>query len=72
MLQKTKLKIDSKNEKSSHQKDLSSLKKLLSDYKTERKADWKSFKRKMKDSIGKIEKSINKLATTATNLKINK
>ena len=61
MLQKAKLKENSKKEKSSHLKALSSLKKLLSDYKVERKANWKSFKRKMNDDIGKIEKSINKL-----------
>ena len=63
MLHKAKLKDDSKKEKSSQHKELSSLKKLLSDYKVERKANWKSFKRKMNDDIGKIEKSINKLAT---------
>ena len=62
MLHKAKLKDNSKKEKSSQHKELSSLKKLLSDYKVERKADWKSFKSKMKISIGKIEKSINKLA----------
>ena len=65
MLHKAKLKDNSKKDKSSHHKELSSLKKLLSDYKVERKADWKSFKSKMKDSIGKIEKSMNKLATPA-------
>ena len=61
MLHKAKLKDSSKKEKSTHHKELSSLKKLLSDYKVERKANWKSFKRKMNDDIGKIEKSINKL-----------
>ena len=61
MLHKAKLKDNSKKEKSSQHKELSSLKKLLSDYKVERKADWKSFKRKMKASIGKIEKSMNKV-----------
>ena len=61
MLHKAKLKDNSKKEKSTHHKELSSLKKLLSDYKVERKANWKSFKRKMNDDIGKIEKSINKL-----------
>ncbi len=61
MLHKAKLKGDSKKEKSTHHKELSSLKKLLSDYKAERKANWKSFKRKMNDDIGKIEKSINKV-----------
>ncbi|MEO6253964.1 MAG: hypothetical protein ABIO79_11685 [Ferruginibacter sp.] len=62
MLHKAKLKDNSKKEKSSQEKELSSLKKLLSDYKVGRKADWKSFKSKMKDGIGKIEKSINNLA----------
>ncbi|MEO6357715.1 MAG: hypothetical protein ABIU77_14680 [Ferruginibacter sp.] len=63
MVRKAKLKNDSKKKKSSHHKELSSLKKLLSDYKVERKANWKSFKNKMNDNIDKIEKSINKLAT---------
>ena len=63
MLHKAKLKDNSKKERSSQHKELSSLKKLLSDYKVERKANWKSFKKKMNDDIGKIEKSINKLAT---------
>ena len=61
MLHKAKLKDNSKKERSTHHKELSSLKKLLGDYKVERKANWKSFKRKMNDDIGKIEKSINKL-----------
>ena len=65
MTQKVKLKDDSKKDKYRHHKELSSLKKLLSDYKVERKADWKSFKSKMKDSIGKIEKSMNKVAATS-------
>ena len=65
MTQKVKLKDDSKKDKYRHHKELSSLKKLLSDYKDERKADWKSFKSIMKDSIGKIEKSINKHANHA-------
>ena len=60
MLHKAKLKDNSKKEKSTHHKELSSLKKLLNDYKAERKANWKSFKRKMNDDIGKVEKSINK------------
>jgi hypothetical protein len=63
MVRKAKLKNGSKKGKKSHHKELSSLKKLLSDYKVERKADWKSFKSKMKDNIGKIEKAMNKLAT---------
>lgn len=39
------------------------IKKLLGDYKVERKAEWKLFKSKMKDNIGKIEKSIKNPAT---------
>ena len=63
MVRKAKLKNGSKKGKKSHLKQLSSLNKLLSDYKVERKADWKSFKSKMKDSIGKIEKVMNKLSS---------
>ena len=62
MVRKTKLKDDSKKEKTGQLKELASLKKLLGDYKVERKAEWKSFKSKMKNSIGKIEKSMNKIA----------
>ena len=62
MVHKPKLKDDSKKGKTSHHKELSSLKKLLIDYKVERKSNWKSFKNKMNDDIDKIEKSINKLA----------
>ncbi len=51
-----------KKDKSKHHKDISSLKKLLADYRVERKAHWKSFKAKMKNEIGKIKKSIDKLA----------
>ncbi len=54
MFHKAKLKDDSKKEKASHRKELSSLKKLLSDYKVERKANWKSFKNKMNNDIEKI------------------
>ena len=63
MLHKAKLKDDSKRGKTSQYKELSSLRKLLSEYKVERKADWKAFKNKMKNSIGKIEKSMNKLSS---------
>ena len=62
MVRKTKLKDDSKKEKTGQLKELASLKKLLGDYKVERKAEWKSFKSKMKNSISKIEKSMNKIA----------
>ncbi len=52
-----------KEEKARLHKEISSLKKISSDYKAERKANWKSFKVKMKDDIGKIEKSVDKLVT---------
>ena len=52
-----------KKEKTKLHKELSSLNKLLSDYKVERKANWKSFKNKMNNDIDKIEKLINKRAT---------
>ena len=58
----TKEKETSKKEKTKLHKELSSLNKLLCDYKVERKANWKSFKNKINDDIDKIEKSINKLA----------
>lgn len=63
MIRKAKLKKDSNEEKTGQHKELASLKKILTDYKVERKAEWKSFKSKMKDSIDKIEKSIKKPAT---------
>ncbi len=50
-----------KKEKANHEKEISSLKKVMSDYKLERKANWKTFKSKMKDDIDKIEKSLGKL-----------
>ena len=62
MIRKAKLKKDSNEEKTGQHKELASLKKILTDYKVERKAEWKSFKSKMKNSIGKIEKSMNKIA----------
>ena len=58
----TKAKETSKEEKTKLHQELSSLNKLLSDYKVERKANWKSFKTKINNDIDKIEKSINKMA----------
>jgi hypothetical protein len=72
MVRKGKLKDDSEKEKTSHHKELSSLKKLLSDYKVERKANWRSFKSKMKNSIGKLEKSGNRPSTPPRKQKENK
>ncbi|MDI1235095.1 MAG: hypothetical protein PSX81_12500 [bacterium] len=61
----TKEKTILKNGKSNLEKEIISLKKVLSDYKVERKSDWKSFKNKMTGDIDKIEKSINMLAAPA-------
>ena len=52
-----------KKEKSIHENEISSLKKVMSDYKVERKANWKTFKNKINDDIDKIEKSLGKLTT---------
>lgn len=52
-----------KKEKSIHENEISSLKKVMSDYKIERKANWKTFKNKINDDIDKIEKSLGKLTT---------
>jgi hypothetical protein len=59
----TKEKVILKKEKSNHEKEISSLKKVMSDYKVERKANWKTFKNKMNDDIEKIEKSLSMLPT---------
>ena len=61
MSTKTRVKETLKKDKANHYNQISSLKKSMSDYKVERKTNWKEFKSKMKDDIGKIEKSINKL-----------
>ena len=40
---------------------ISSLKKCMTDYKAERKSEWKSFKNKFNDDLEEIEKSLKKL-----------
>ena len=49
-------KKEEKKENDNVKKQISSLKKTLKDYKAERKANWKTFKNKMKDDICKIKK----------------
>ena len=44
-----------------HEK-LSSLKTMISDFKVERKANWKVFKNAMKDEVSQLKKSIHKLS----------
>lgn len=52
-----------KEDNSSFKTAISSLKKSISDYKTERKSDWKSFKTKFNDDLEKVEKSLKKMTT---------
>ncbi len=63
MSSKTEFKKNLKKEKVKFHKEISSLRKTLSDYKLERKANWKSFKNKMNDDIRKIEKPVDKLTS---------
>ena len=62
MSNKTEMKATLKNEKAKLNKEISSAKKSLKDFKAKRKADWKEFKNKMNDNIDKIEKSVDKLS----------
>ena len=41
--------------------EISSLKKSISEFKAERKSEWKSFKTKYSDDLNNIEKSMEKL-----------
>ena len=63
MSDKTELKENLKKEKAKLHEKISSLKKIISDYKVERKTNWKEFKNKMNDDKNKIEKSIDKLTS---------
>ena len=66
MTKKIEAKEALKKDKANHYNQISSLKKIMSDYKVERKANWKEFKSKMEDDISKIEKSITELTTHNT------
>jgi hypothetical protein len=57
------LKENWKENKVKLQNEVSSLKKSMTDYKEERKTEWKSFKTKFNDDMGKVEKTLKKLAT---------
>ena len=63
MSNKIEMKTILKNEKTKLHEEISSAKKCLSDYITERKADWKELKNKMNENIDKIEKSVDKLSS---------
>jgi hypothetical protein len=60
---KTEMKAVLKNEKAKLYEEISSTKKIMSDYKADRRVDWKEFKSKMNDNIDKIEKSVDALAS---------
>jgi len=45
------------------QKEIISLKKSMTDFKVERKSEWKAFKNKFNDDLADLEKSFKKLAT---------
>ncbi len=57
----TELKENWKEEKAVLCEAISTLKKCMTDYKKERKSEWKSFKNKFNDDMDKIEKSLKKL-----------
>ncbi len=57
MSNKTELKANLKKEKIRLHKQVGSLKKIISDYKVERKSNWKEFKKKFKIDVEKIEQN---------------
>jgi hypothetical protein len=64
MATKTESKEVLKMEKGILHKEISSLKDSITNYKAERKANWKSFKKKTNDEIDTINKSIDKLSSS--------
>jgi iron uptake system EfeUOB component EfeO/EfeM len=59
----TKLKDSWKVDKENLHNTISLLKKSMSDFKEERKLEWKSFKGKFNDEMENVEKSLKKLTT---------
>lgn len=57
MSNKPELKADLKKEKMRLHKQVDSLKKRISDYKVERKSNWKEFKKKFNIDVEKIEQN---------------
>ena len=57
----TEVNVILKKKKSKLHKEILFLKKNINDYKLKRKSDWKLFKNKVKEDIGKIQKSIDEL-----------
>jgi hypothetical protein len=60
---KTELKEKSKGDKVDLNNAISSLKKSMTDFKADRKSEWKLFKNKFKDDMVKVEESFKKLTT---------
>ncbi len=56
MSKKIEVKTTLKKSKAKIKKEISSLKKVMNDYKIERRANWKSFKNKMTADIDKLKK----------------
>ena len=67
MSDKTELK---KDKKKLHE-EMSSLKKFMVDYKTERKATWRLFKNKMNNDLRRIGKSLDELSISNKKTKKN-
>jgi hypothetical protein len=63
MSTKTEAKESLKKEQTKLHDEISSAQKSLSNYKVERKAEWKEFKSKMNESIDKIEKSVDEMTS---------
>ena len=61
---KTGIKKNLKMDKETLRKEISTLKENITDYKAERKANWKSFKKKTNEGIDAINKSIDKLSSS--------
>jgi hypothetical protein len=57
----TKLKENWKEDKAILHNTISSLKQSMTDFKSERKTEWKSFKTKFNDDMVKVEQSFKKL-----------
>ena len=62
MSSKTVRKENLKKERAKLYEKLSSLKTMISDFKVERKANWKVFKNAIKDEVSQLKKSIHKLS----------
>jgi hypothetical protein len=62
MPKKIEIKETNKKEKAKLNSEVSSIKKEISEYKLERKINWKAFKKKMHGDISELKKSINKLS----------